>query len=202
MAVTLAERSATCRAPSRPVTHRYRLRARRDHELRWRLDPNGKVRHSRRRAAVGHHRSRRKQERRAADHGRVPADRRRGDPAQRPADLRRRGDGVCCSRAWAPACEWLGPGEVLDRLLDVSIDTKSTGSSPSGSAPRSCSPGRCWPASVERVMPPPGGDVIGRRRLDPHLDAFRALGAHVEHARHHIEVQRPDRPAALRLPDG
>ncbi len=28
-------------------------------------------------------------------------------------------------------------------------------------------------------MPPPGGDVIGRRRLDPHLDAFRALGATV-----------------------
>ncbi len=26
-------------------------------------------------------------------------------------------------------------------------------------------------------MPPPGGDVIGRRRLDPHLDGFRALGA-------------------------
>jgi UDP-N-acetylglucosamine 1-carboxyvinyltransferase len=32
-------------------------------------------------------------------------------------------------------------------------------------------------------MPPPGGDVIGRRRLDPHLDAFRALGARFEHAR-------------------
>ncbi|MGI8731174.1 MAG: UDP-N-acetylglucosamine 1-carboxyvinyltransferase [Solirubrobacteraceae bacterium] len=32
-------------------------------------------------------------------------------------------------------------------------------------------------------MPPPGGDVIGRRRLDPHLDAFQALGARVEHAR-------------------
>ena len=31
------------------------------------------------------------------------------------------------------------------------------------------------------LMPPPGGDVIGRRRLDPHLDAFRALGAIVEH---------------------
>ena len=29
------------------------------------------------------------------------------------------------------------------------------------------------------VMPPPGGDVIGRRRLDPHLDAFRAMGARV-----------------------
>jgi UDP-N-acetylglucosamine 1-carboxyvinyltransferase len=32
-------------------------------------------------------------------------------------------------------------------------------------------------------MPPPGGDVIGRRRLDPHLDAFRALGASYEHGR-------------------
>ncbi|HYB24272.1 MAG TPA: UDP-N-acetylglucosamine 1-carboxyvinyltransferase, partial [Solirubrobacteraceae bacterium] len=33
------------------------------------------------------------------------------------------------------------------------------------------------------VMPPPGGDVIGRRRLDPHLDAFRALGAVTDCAR-------------------
>ncbi|HEY7893171.1 MAG TPA: UDP-N-acetylglucosamine 1-carboxyvinyltransferase [Solirubrobacteraceae bacterium] len=33
------------------------------------------------------------------------------------------------------------------------------------------------------VMPPPGGDVIGRRRLDPHLDAFRAMGANVESGR-------------------
>jgi UDP-N-acetylglucosamine 1-carboxyvinyltransferase len=29
-------------------------------------------------------------------------------------------------------------------------------------------------------MPPPGGDFIGRRRLDPHLDAFRDMGAQVE----------------------
>jgi UDP-N-acetylglucosamine 1-carboxyvinyltransferase len=33
------------------------------------------------------------------------------------------------------------------------------------------------------LMPPPGGDVIGRRRLDPHLDAFKALGASIEHDR-------------------
>jgi UDP-N-acetylglucosamine 1-carboxyvinyltransferase len=33
------------------------------------------------------------------------------------------------------------------------------------------------------LMPPPGGDVIGRRRLDPHLDAFKALGATVEDGR-------------------
>ena len=31
----------------------------------------------------------------------------------------------------------------------------------------------------EARMPPPGGDTIGRRRLDPHLDAFRDLGARV-----------------------
>jgi len=41
------------------------------------------------------------------------------------------------------------------------------------------------------VMPPPGGDVIGRRRLDPHLDAFRALGALVEHDRH-IRMKAPN----------
>src|SRR3954454_3226959 len=29
-------------------------------------------------------------------------------------------------------------------------------------------------------MPPPGGDVIGRRRLDPHLDAFACLGAEID----------------------
>src|SRR4051794_10919585 len=33
-------------------------------------------------------------------------------------------------------------------------------------------------------MPPPGGDVIGRRRLDPRLDAFRALGARIERHDH------------------
>ena len=41
-------------------------------------------------------------------------------------------------------------------------------------------------------MPPPGGDVIGRRRLDPHLDAFRALGGEV----------RAERSFELRAPDG
>jgi len=41
------------------------------------------------------------------------------------------------------------------------------------------------------LMPPPGGDVIGRRRLDPHLDAFRALGATVEHG-HDIRILADD----------
>ena len=30
------------------------------------------------------------------------------------------------------------------------------------------------------TMPPPGGDVIGRRRLDPHIHAFNELGAAIE----------------------
>jgi UDP-N-acetylglucosamine 1-carboxyvinyltransferase len=30
-------------------------------------------------------------------------------------------------------------------------------------------------------MPTPGGDFIGRRRLDPHIDGFRALGAECEY---------------------
>jgi UDP-N-acetylglucosamine 1-carboxyvinyltransferase len=46
-------------------------------------------------------------------------------------------------------------------------------------------------------MPPPGGDVIGRRRLDPHLDAFRALGADVAFDRwYHLSA-----PGGLRACD-
>ena len=39
-------------------------------------------------------------------------------------------------------------------------------------------------------MPPPGGDTIGRRRLDPHLDAFRDLGAAVSGDRW-LDVKAP-----------
>ena len=51
-------------------------------------------------------------------------------------------------------------------------------------------------------MPPPGGDVIGRRRLDPHLDAFRALGAVVDSRREHQAHRAAAGPDALRLSDG
>ncbi len=42
-------------------------------------------------------------------------------------------------------------------------------------------------------LPPPGGDVIGRRRIDTHLLAFEAMGAQVEVdlARHRIEITTP-----------
>ncbi|HEU4945352.1 MAG TPA: UDP-N-acetylglucosamine 1-carboxyvinyltransferase [Solirubrobacterales bacterium] len=42
----------------------------------------------------------------------------------------------------------------------------------------------------EAKMPPPGGDFIGRRRLDAHLDAFRDLGARVDGDRW-IELSAP-----------
>jgi UDP-N-acetylglucosamine 1-carboxyvinyltransferase len=42
----------------------------------------------------------------------------------------------------------------------------------------------------EATMPPPGGDTIGRRRLDAHLDAFRDLGAKVE-GKKTIEILAP-----------
>jgi len=42
----------------------------------------------------------------------------------------------------------------------------------------------------EATMPPPGGDFIGRRRLDAHLDAFKDLGARVDGARW-IELSAP-----------
>jgi UDP-N-acetylglucosamine 1-carboxyvinyltransferase len=42
----------------------------------------------------------------------------------------------------------------------------------------------------EARMPPPGGDFIGRRRLDAHLDAFRDLGAEVDGDRW-IELKAP-----------
>jgi UDP-N-acetylglucosamine 1-carboxyvinyltransferase len=47
----------------------------------------------------------------------------------------------------------------------------------------------------EARMPPPGGDFIGRRRLDAHLDAFRELGARVGGNRW-IELSEP--PDGLR----
>ncbi len=51
----------------------------------------------------------------------------------------------------------------------------------------------------EVSMPPPGGDFIGRRRLDAHLDAFRDLGAGVSGERR-IEIRAPQgglRPTAV-----
>jgi UDP-N-acetylglucosamine 1-carboxyvinyltransferase len=41
-------------------------------------------------------------------------------------------------------------------------------------------------------MPPPGGDVIGRRRLDPHLHAFNELGAVMDITGRLYELEAPN----------
>jgi UDP-N-acetylglucosamine 1-carboxyvinyltransferase len=43
----------------------------------------------------------------------------------------------------------------------------------------------------EAKMPPPGGDTIGRRRLDAHLDAFRDLGAKIG-GKNWVELTTPN----------
>jgi UDP-N-acetylglucosamine 1-carboxyvinyltransferase len=43
----------------------------------------------------------------------------------------------------------------------------------------------------EAVLPPPGGDVIGRRRLDPHFDAFACLGADIDQTGRDIVLRGP-----------
>ena len=52
----------------------------------------------------------------------------------------------------------------------------------------------------EARMPPPGGDFIGRRRLDPHLDAFARHGRPGRRATRWIEISAPDgglKPCAI-----
>jgi UDP-N-acetylglucosamine 1-carboxyvinyltransferase len=71
---------------------------------------------------------------------------------------------------------WIGPN-------DVSVDAR--GASKSAPDERLCSKirasfllaGPLLARFGRASMPPPGGDVIGRRRLDPHLHAFNELGA-------------------------
>jgi UDP-N-acetylglucosamine 1-carboxyvinyltransferase len=42
----------------------------------------------------------------------------------------------------------------------------------------------------EAIVPPPGGDVIGRRRIDTHIDAFERLGAEA-HANRRLRLSTP-----------
>jgi UDP-N-acetylglucosamine 1-carboxyvinyltransferase len=49
------------------------------------------------------------------------------------------------------------------------------------------------------VVPPPGGDVIGRRRLDTHFDGLRALGIQVQGGTHYTFRRRELKGADLLL---
>ncbi len=74
---------------------------------------------------------------------------------------------------------WVGPNEI-------EVDTSAV--SKSAPDPALCSrirasfllAGPLLSRFGSATMPPPGGDVIGRRRLDPHIHAFAELGATIE----------------------
>jgi UDP-N-acetylglucosamine 1-carboxyvinyltransferase len=85
--------------------------------------------------------------------------------------------------------QWLGPGEIS---VDTStVDSQTVDRELAERIRASFLLAGPLLARFGRVlMPPPGGDVIGRRRLDPHLDAFRALGATVKHGLD-IELEAP-----------
>ena len=76
--------------------------------------------------------------------------------------------------------EWTGPNEAR-------VD--ATGAAPDATSIRCCAAsmrasfllaGPLLARFGRATVPPPGGDVIGRRRLDPHMHAFAELGASVE----------------------
>jgi UDP-N-acetylglucosamine 1-carboxyvinyltransferase len=85
---------------------------------------------------------------------------------------------------------WTGPNEVRVHAADVSRHELD---------PMLCARMRAsfllagpLLSRLGRVsVPPPGGDVIGRRRLDPHIHAFARLGAEIEFREMHQELQAP-----------
>ena len=85
--------------------------------------------------------------------------------------------------------EWLGPSEVS--VCSGAVDSQEVDRELAERIRASfLLAGPLLARFGRALMPPPGGDVIGRRRLDPHLDAFRALGATIEHERD-ILIQAP-----------
>jgi UDP-N-acetylglucosamine 1-carboxyvinyltransferase len=75
--------------------------------------------------------------------------------------------------------DWIGPNEVQAQAADVSKQDLDE---------ELCSRMRASFLLAGPLLarfgnvsaPPPGGDVIGRRRLDPHIHAFAELGAQIE----------------------
>ena len=80
------------------------------------------------------------------------------------------------------SAEWRAPNEVA--LCAAGVDRTSVDRTQAGFIRASfLVAGPLLARFGTALMPPPGGDVIGRRRLDPHLDAFSALGAQFDHGR-------------------
>jgi UDP-N-acetylglucosamine 1-carboxyvinyltransferase len=75
--------------------------------------------------------------------------------------------------------DWIGPNEVRIHAADVrksQLDVELC----SRMRASFLLAGPLLVRSGAVLVPPPGGDVIGRRRLDPHVHALRALGAEID----------------------
>jgi UDP-N-acetylglucosamine 1-carboxyvinyltransferase len=86
---------------------------------------------------------------------------------------------------------WRGPGEVAVDASDVRAEAEVDPELAERIRASFLIAGPMLARFGRILMPPPGGDVIGRRRLDPHLDAFRALGASVQHGQEDILLEAP-----------
>jgi UDP-N-acetylglucosamine 1-carboxyvinyltransferase len=75
--------------------------------------------------------------------------------------------------------EWIGANEVRVHAHEVSSDVDEELASRIRASFLLAGPLLARTGRV--VVPPPGGDVIGRRRLDPHIHAFAELGASLDY---------------------
>jgi UDP-N-acetylglucosamine 1-carboxyvinyltransferase len=73
--------------------------------------------------------------------------------------------------------EWTGPNEVRVQAAEITSEIDAELASRIRASFLLAGP--LLARTGRAVVPPPGGDVIGRRRLDPHIHAFNELGASV-----------------------
>jgi UDP-N-acetylglucosamine 1-carboxyvinyltransferase len=75
--------------------------------------------------------------------------------------------------------EWTGPNDVRVHAQDVGYEVDEELANKIRASFLLAGP--LLARHGRAVVPPPGGDVIGRRRLDPHIHAFAELGATLEY---------------------
>jgi UDP-N-acetylglucosamine 1-carboxyvinyltransferase len=87
--------------------------------------------------------------------------------------------------------EWVGDNEVRVRAKDVGHAQLDAGQAARIRASILLA-GPMLARTGGMQLPPPGGDVIGRRRVDTHFLAFQTLGARFEHDKAGFHVRAPD----------
>jgi UDP-N-acetylglucosamine 1-carboxyvinyltransferase len=75
--------------------------------------------------------------------------------------------------------DWLAPNELRVRAADL-VTSELDAELASQIRASFLLAGPLLARVGSAIVPPPGGDVIGRRRLDPHIHAFAELGAEID----------------------